>query len=401
MIRLDEALRRIFEAVPHLGSETVPLASAHGRVLAAPLTAGHSQPPFDSSAMDGYAVRHDDVTPGRPLRLAGTAQAGARFIGMMGRGQCVRIFTGAPIPIGADAVVMQEQATADGRDILFDAAPPAGHNIRRRGMDFLAGSELLSAGTTMTPVSLSLAAAANRTELTVVRRPRLALLATGDELVPPGDVPGPDQIVASNSSGLTPLFAPYCRSILDLGIARDDPQALEAALLGALDDGTDIVVTTGGASVGERDFVQDVLVDLGVDLDFWKIAMRPGKPLMFGTRGRTMFFGLPGNPVSAMVTAMVVVVPALRAMTGVADPVGWRLRLPLAAQLPANGGRRHFLRARLEQTAEGGLLVRPVGQTDSSHLTSLATADGLIVQLENDPGQDAGATVEFLPFSGL
>ena len=225
----------------------------------------------------------------------------------------MRIFTGAPLPIGADAVIMQEEATARGNQVSFEKTPRVGQSIRRRGNDFTDGQELLPAGVALTPAMLNLAAAANYPELTVTRRPRIAVLATGDELVPPGSDIGPDQIVASNSYGLIPLLAPYAEKVVDLGIVADDKKALETAMLGAFDYGIDVLITSGGASVGDRDYVQVVLRDLGVQLDFWKILMRPGKPLMFGTRGKTLVFGLPGNPVSAFVTAAVLVRPALQA----------------------------------------------------------------------------------------
>lgn len=399
MISVDEALDRIFLQLDAPQPETVPLARAHRRVLAAPLIATHTQPPFDASAMDGYAVRAGEVNPGRPLRLAGTSQAGQRFAGMMEQGQCVRIFTGAPLPIGADAVIMQEQAQADGNLISFEKTPQVGQSIRRRGNDFQQGQQLLPAGVPLTPAMLNLAASANYPAVSVTKRPRIAVLATGDELVAPGGTLGPDQIIASNNYGLIPLLSPYADKVVDLGIIPDDKKKLEAALLGAFDFGVDVVVTTGGASVGERDYVQEVLVDLGVKLDFWKLRMRPGKPLMFGTRGSTLVFGLPGNPVSAMVTATVVLRPALRQMTGHADPFWPLISLPLAADLPPNGPRRHFVRATIERTDRGPPTVTPMRETDSSHSFSLAQADALIVQPEDDAGQAAGTVVDVIPLT--
>ena len=401
MISVDDALAAIFARIGPPQSERVPLGKAHRRVLAEPLVASHNQPPFDSSAMDGYAVRTSDVVPGRSLKLAGTSQAGARFVGMMGQGQCVRIFTGAPLPIGADAVIMQEEATAVGNQISFKATPRIGQSVRRQGNDFTRGQKLLEAGVSLTPAMLNLAAAANRPELPVTRRPRIGILATGDELVPPGQTPGPDQIIASNSYGLIPLLAPYADKVLDLGIVADDKAALERTLLGAFDYGVDVLVTTGGASVGERDYVREVLVDLGVELDFWKLRMRPGKPLMFGTRGKTLIFGLPGNPVSAMVTATVLLRPALRQMTGHADPFWPRLTLPLATGLAPNGPRRHFLRGTLGRSELGFLEVTPLSETDSAHTSSLAAADALVIQPEDDPGRPAGDFIDVIPLAFL
>ena len=401
MITVDEALDRIFTRIPTPLPETVPLARAHRRVLTRPLVAKHTQPPFDASAMDGYAVRVADVVPGQPLFLAGTSQAGARFTGMMQRGECVRIFTGAPLPIGADAVIMQEQATARGNQITFERVPRPGQSIRRKGFDFTDGRELIPAGVGLTPAMLNLAAAANYGELTVAKRPRLAILATGDELVAPGSDIGPDQIVASNSYGLIPLLAPYTEKVIDLGIVPDDKRQLENAILGAFDYGVEVLVTTGGASVGERDYVQDVLRDLGVNLDFWKVLMRPGKPLMFGTRGKTLVFGLPGNPISAFVTATVLVRPALRLMTGHTDPFWPFMGVPLAADLPANGERRHFVRAKLDRNEIGFLEAVPIAETDSNHTSSLAEADALIVQPENSGAIPAGEIVEIIPLNML
>lgn len=399
MMPVDEAIERIFRKLPALGSETVPLARAHRRVLTQPLVARHSQPPFDASAMDGYAVRAAEVVPGRPLKLAGTSQAGARFVGMMEHGQCVRIFTGAPLPIGADAVIMQEEATAKGNQISFEKTPPVGQSVRKQGFDFKRGAELLPAGVALTPAMLNLAASANHPALTVTRRPTIAVLATGDELVAPGTPLGPDQIIASNSYGLIPLLAPWAEQVIDLGIVADDKDKLEAALLAAFDQGVDMLVTTGGASVGERDYVQEVLRDLGVEVDFWKLRMRPGKPLMFGTRGRTLVFGLPGNPVSALVTATVILKPALRAMTGHIDPFWPRIGVPTLLGLPPNGPRRHFMRATLSRNDIGFMQVEPIFETDSSHSTSLALADALIVVPEDSPGVPPGEIVDVIPLS--
>ncbi|MEO6396811.1 MAG: gephyrin-like molybdotransferase Glp [Devosia sp.] len=401
MITVDEALDRIFTRIPTPLAENVPLTRAHKRVLLNPLIARHTQPPFDASAMDGYAVRAGDVQPGKPLFLAGTSQAGARFTGMMQHDECVRIFTGAPVPIGADAVVMQEEARPDGNRVTFTKTARRGQSVRLKGNDFVEGQELLAAGVGLTPAMLNLAASANYAELGVARRPKIAILATGDELVPPGTALGPDQIVSSNTYGLMPLLSPYADKMIDLGIVKDDKSALEKALLGALDYGVEVLITSGGASVGDRDFMQEVLRDLGVSLDFWKILMRPGKPLMFGTRGKTLVFGLPGNPASALVTATVLVRPALRLMTGHTDPFWPFMGVPLAASLPPNGERRHFVRGTITRNEIGFLEVVPIAETDSNHSTSLAQADALIIQPENDPGMQAGEIVEIIPMAML
>jgi molybdopterin molybdotransferase len=396
LLPVDEALAAILARVPEIAPEEVDLSAAAGRVLAAPIIAQHDQPPFDASAMDGYALRAADVAPDQWLDIVGTSQAGAGFIGTVGPGQAIRIFTGAPVPPGANTVIMQEEAVRDGNRVRFTAPARLGHSIRPRGNDFSTGHILVEPGTRLQPMQIAVAAAANCGSLAVARRPRIALLATGDELVLPGTPLGPDQIVASNSFGLAPLFAPYANDVVDLGIVPDRIDLLRDTLARAFADEPDILVTTGGASVGEHDLVQDVLKDLGVTLDFWRINMRPGKPLMFGTRGKTLVFGLPGNPVSAMVTALVFVLPALRKWLGQPPQASWRL--PLLAPTPPNTARRHFMRAQLVHTDTGpGLL--PISQTDSGHTSSLSRADMLIIQPEHDPGQPIGALVEALPIN--
>ncbi|MDB5621807.1 MAG: molybdopterin molybdotransferase MoeA, partial [Devosia sp.] len=298
----------------------------------------------------------------------------------------------------ADAVIMQEEASAAGNAISFAAQPPVGRSIRPLGDDFRRGQELIARGSRLTPMQLAVAAAANCPALSVTVRPRIALLATGDELVLPGNPLGPDQIVASNSFGLKPLLAPYATDIRDYGIAPDDRAALADRLAAIFADAPDVVVTTGGATVGDHDIVQKILLESGVQLDFWRINMRPGKPLMFGTHGRTLVFGLPGNPVSAMVTAAVFIKPALRRWLGYAEPVPWHL--PLLAPTPPNTGRRHFMRAQLVHSPAGPGL-QPISQTDSGHTSSLAHADMLLVQPEFDPGQPAGAFAQATPIHGF
>ena len=393
LLPVDDAIAAILRRVPEPAGESVPLAEAAGRVLHAPLLARHDQPPFNASAMDGYAMRAADVVEGHRLKVVGMSQAGAGFAGMVREGEAVRIFTGAPVPEGADTVIMQEEAVADRDFVSFTAPARPGHSIRPRGNDFATGQVLVEAGMRLSAMQLAVAAAANAATLTVARRPRIALLATGDELVLPGAELGRDQIVASNSFGLRPLLAPYAAAVTDHGIARDDRAALRGKLEAVFAGAPDIVVTTGGASVGDHDIVQDILLELGVTLDFWRINMRPGKPLMFGTRGRTLIFGLPGNPVSAMVTALVFIRPALRAWLGYTGATTWHL--PLAGATPPNSARRHFMRAQLVHGPDGPALL-PIAQTDSGHTSSLAHADMLIVQPEHDPGQQIGTIVEAL-----
>ena len=394
LLPVEDAITAILKRVPEPIAETVELAVAAGRVLLQPVIATHDQPPFNASAMDGYAMRAADVVDGHRLKLIGTSQAGAGFPGSVGEGEAVRIFTGAPVPAGADTVIMQEEAVADGGFVSFTVPARLGHSVRPLGNDFAKGQVLVEAGVRLAPMQLAVAAAANAATLQVAKRPCVSLLATGDELVLPGSVVGTDQIVASNSSGLRPLLIPYAETVIDHGIARDTRDELRSKLDEVFASQPDIVITTGGASVGDHDIVRDILLELGVTLDFWKINMRPGKPLMFGTRGKTLVFGLPGNPVSAMVTAMVFIRPALRQWLGYPEPMLWRL--PLAAPTPPNSARRHFMRAQLVHTPTGPELL-PIPQTDSGHTSSLARADMLIVQPGGDPGQQAGAIVEALP----
>ena len=394
LLPVDEAIDLVLQRVPAPAPETTPLHEAAGRVLFEPLIASHNQPPFNASAMDGYAVRAADVVVGRALRLIGMSQAGKGFDGELGLGEAVRIFTGAPVPPGADTVIMQEQAEVHGTDVLFTAAPRQGHSVRPLGSDFAKGQQLIEAGTLLSPFHLGVAAAANTPRLTVAKRPKIALLATGDELVTPGSLLRADQIVASNSFALAPLLRPYAEDVLDHGISRDDRDELRSKLAAIFATEPDVVITTGGASVGDHDIVQDLLLEMGVSLDFWRINMRPGKPLMFGTIGKTLVFGLPGNPVSALVTALVFIRPALRQWLGFKTETFWKL--PLAALTPPNTARRHFMRAKLVQTGSGPRAL-PISITDSGHTSSLADADLLIVQPEFDPGQAEGTIVDIVP----
>lgn len=398
LLPVEEAIAAILKRVPTPLAETVSLSEAAGRILLEPVVATHDQPPFNASAMDGYAMRAADVVEGHRLRLIGMSQAGAGFSGSVGPGEAIRIFTGAPLPEGTDTVIMQEEAVASDGFVSFTAPARLGHSVRPRGNDFAIGQSLIEAGTRLAPMQLAVAAAANAATLEVARRPKVSLLATGDELVLPGSPLGPDQIVASNSLGLRPMLMPYAEMVTDHGIARDTRESLGAKLAEIFAGEPDILITTGGASVGDHDIVQELLKEYGVTLDFWRINMRPGKPLMFGARGKTLVFGLPGNPVSAMVTAMVFIRPALRQWVGYREPDLWRL--PLAGPTPPNTARRHFMRAHLVQTPTGPHLL-PIAQTDSGHTSSLAQADMLIVQPEHDPGQFPGTLVDAIPLDGF
>lgn len=396
MLAFDDALSRVLDMVTPLGPETLPIGmQCVGRYLAEPAEARLTQPPFNASSMDGYAVRASESVGGAKLVVIGASQAGTGYDGVVAAGQCVRIFTGAPVPPETDAVIMQEEAVRDGDLVSFTEAARVGQNIRFVGQDFAEGKELLGVGQVLTPAAIALAAAAGNSTMTVHKKPKLAMLATGDELVLPGTALKPGQIVASNGYGLSGLFAPFCETVADLGIAKDQKEILTASLRAALESDADVIITSGGASVGDHDLVQPALKDLGVDIDFWKIAMRPGKPLMFGKFGNKLIFGLPGNPVSAMLTATLLVVPALKALAGSGDPFNCMLRLPLAGALGANGVRRHFMRAHLV-TTDSGTSVLPVSQTDSAHLSSLATAQALIVHPENAAPLEVGDAVDVI-----
>lgn len=394
MISLDEALERIIDLAAPLDNNSVPLEQALGSVLAVPAIAKTSQPPFDASAMDGYATRAEDVSAGVALEMVGTSEAGKGYTQRLGQDRCIRIFTGAPVPEGADAVIMQENAKAKGNWITFADTADVGQHIRAQGQDFSEGDVLCEAGQLMTPAAIALVAAGNCDKVDVRKKPKLALLATGSELVPLGGDLSTDQIISSNSPGLHAMLSPLSESIEDYGIAGDTEEELRAKLAQALDSEADVVITTGGVSVGDLDIVQPVLKTLGVEIDFWKVAIRPGKPVLFGKKGRTLVFGLPGNPVSAMITAATMVRPALRALSGLANPIGPILRLPLAAPLSANGPRRHLMRAVISAKDNGISAVRPLSSTDSAHLSSFAKANALIIHPENAPEQPVGNIVD-------
>jgi molybdopterin molybdotransferase len=404
MISVEEALKRVLaSAEAPLGEEKVALQAAYGRVLAYDLKALRTQPPFPNSAMDGYALRAGDTASAHAtLTLVGESAAGRAFDGVVGPGEAVRIFTGAPMPDGADAVVIQEDVQREGEQIRVSAPVRAGDNLRPAGMDFQAGQTLIAAGQRLTPRDVALAAAANHTELTVRRRARVAILATGDELVPPGGALGPAQIVASNNFAVTGLVDAYGGVAIDLGIAIDDLDATKAAIAQARDAKADVLVTLGGASVGDYDLVQQALVSSGMELGFWRIAMRPGKPLMHGRLGPTRVLGLPGNPTSSMVCSILFLRPLLRALHGEPDP-GADPSQPgrLAVDLPANGVRQDYMRALLSRSAEGILVATPVSAQDSSLVRMMAGADGLIVRASHAEPAKAGEACRVIAFHGL
>ena len=395
LLPVDEAKARILAGVAPLAAENVKLAEAAGRVLATAVTAARDQPPFPASAMDGYAVRGGDVAEVPvSLKVIGMAAAGHGFRGQVGRGEAVRIFTGAPMPRGADTVVIQENtaATATGA-VTIRERPRPGQHVRQRALDFARGETLIAAGTRLSTRDLGLAAAANRALLRVRKKPLVAILATGDELVAPGRKPRADQIVSSNGQGLAALARHFGAEVRDLGIVRDDLGATVRAIKRAA--GADILLTSGGASVGEHDFVLAALKRAGVTVDFWKIAMRPGKPFMYGRRKRQHVMGLPGNPVSALVCARLFLKPLLDALLGVGgDAAPTEARL--ATAIGANDGRQDYVRATLDVAADGGRLVRPFARQDSSMQRTFREAQCLIIRPPFAPEAPAGSLVPIL-----
>jgi molybdopterin molybdotransferase len=384
LLAVDAALALLLEGAIALPAETVPITAARGRVLADDIAARLTQPPFPASAMDGYAVRWADL-PG-PWQVIGDAAAGRGFAQQLEPGTAVRIFTGAPLPAGADTIVVQEDMQRDGDEATMSGTGPAhvGAHVRAAGQDFAMGAQLASAGDRLTPQRIGLLAAAGHGALPVVRRPRVRLLATGDELVEPGTQPVRDQIVSSNPAMLRALFEAAGAVVEDPGIVADDRGALAAALTGGK---ADLIVTIGGASVGDHDLVAPVLRELGARIDFWKIAMRPGKPMLAGQLGATRIIGLPGNPVSAFVCALLFVLPLLARLGGQRFSLPLET-LPLAAPLPANGNRRDHLRAR--RTPAGALAF---ATQDSARLGILAASDLLIIREPEAPPAPAGTPV--------
>jgi len=399
-LTVDEALERILDGVEPMPVERVSIEAAHRRTLAEPLAALITQPPFDASAMDGYAVRAADVARlPATLAVVGAAAAGHPFAGSVAAGEAVRIFTGAPLPAGADAVVIQEntvtEPTGGGATVMVrDGVPDLG-NVRRTGFDFRAGEVLLGPGRRLGPRELSLAAAMGHGSLPVRRQPRVAIISTGDELLLPGSRPGPGQIISSNHLGVAALAETAGARAQFVGIARDTRESLQEHFARA--DGAEVIVTIGGASVGDHDLVGPVLRARGMVLAFWKIAMRPGKPLMFGRLGAARVLGLPGNPVSSLVCARVFLVPLLRALLGEPAHDARPRQARAGVALEANGPRQHYLRATTAAGPDGQPVVLPVRSQDSSLLAPLAQADCLLIRPPHAPLAATGALVPILP----
>jgi len=381
LLSVEDALAQVLDGVEVLEAETVPLRLAHHRVLAEAVAALRTQPPFAASAMDGYAVRSDDLAIERQLRLIGESAAGLGFSGQLGNGECVRIFTGAPIPAGADTIVIQEHVRVDGASIIPTHDTDRLRHIRPAGLDFKQGDLLLASGQRLSPSSLSLAAAMGHPNLRVTRKPRVGILATGDELVQPGDVCGPDQIVASNHFAVAAMVEALGGIALDLGIAKDTHEALEAAFQSAEDQQADVLVTLGGASVGDRDLVQSSLAQRGMTLGFWRIAMRPGKPLIFGSLGRLRILGLPGNPVSSIICAQIFLAPLIKSLSGdVTARHDTTIQAVLGCDLKENDLRQDYMRARITGTHQGLPVVVPFRSQDSSMLGLMSQAQALLIR---------------------
>ena len=399
MISVEEARARILEPLAAVGTETVALGEAWGRVLAREVIARLDNPPADVSAMDGYAVRAAETRPGARLRLVGSAPAGHPFDGAVESGTCVRIFTGAVVPQGADSILIQEDATRDGEMVITGADAPPGRHIRRRGQDFDRASVLLAPGRRLGARDIGVAASANHPFLTVRRRPRIALLATGDEIALPGEPIAAGGIVSSNSLMLAALIRAAGGEAVLLPVARDDGDAIGAAAREAA--GMDMLVTIGGASVGEHDLVRSALGAEGLTLDFWKIAMRPGKPLMHGRLGSGQpVLGLPGNPVSALVCSVLFLLPALARLSGTGEEGPVPVEAVLEEAVGANDHRADHLRARLSVGDDGTLRVRAFPRQDSAMLRRLAEAEALILRAPDAPALPAGAPVRILRLDG-
>ena len=392
LLPVSEAQHRIIDAMPLMPAEQIPVSAGLGRVLAQDLVSRRSQPPAPVSAMDGYAVRASDVAnaPAR-LRIIGYAPAGHPYEGIVGPGEAVRIFTGAPMPRGTDAVVIQEDTDKEEDTVAVRSSASPGRYVRPAGLDFEEGDILLTAGRILTARDIGLVAAMNIPWVKVRRKPRIAILATGDEIVMPGDPVGHAQIVSSNALSLGAFVQAHGGEPIDLGIAPDEVDGLKRLAEGAR--GSDLLVTTGGASVGDHDLVQEVLGDVGLEVDFWRIAMRPGKPLIFGALGQTWLVGLPGNPVSSLVCAIMFLAPAIRKLLGADQVLPERQTAHLGAELPKNDEREDYLRATLSSE---GQVVTPFARQDSSMFATMASADALIVREPHAPAARMDDEVEFI-----
>lgn len=394
LMPVADALAAVLAGAHPLPEESVALDDAFHRTLARDIASLRTQPPAAMSAMDGYAVRAADAGSNARLKVIGEVAAGRPFDGALGAGQAARIFTGGVVPAGSDAVVIQEDTTRDGDTVTINEAAKPNANIRVAGLDFREGDVLLKRGTHLTDRDLSLAAAMNHPRLPVHRRPKVAVLATGDELVMPGTTPGPGQIVYSNGFAIRALARSEGADVIDLGIAGDTIEATTEAIRRGRDSGADVLITTGGASVGDHDVVQRALKAEGVEMAFWKVALRPGKPMMHGRlpreAGAMRVIGLPGNPTSSYICAFLFMVPLLRALAGRRDIHHAPETATLGNDLRANDQRQDYLRARLDTKPDGNVVASTVNHQDSSLLVNLATARALIVRPPHAPAARAG-----------
>ncbi|MGB7012038.1 MAG: gephyrin-like molybdotransferase Glp [Pseudolabrys sp.] len=391
LMPVAEALQRVLADARALPAETVKLNDAFGRVLTENVIALRTQPPAAVSAMDGYAVRAVDVaTTPVTLKVIGEVAAGRPFAGQIGQGQAARIFTGGVMPTGSDTVVIQELTTRTGDSVTIQKPTAKNRNVRAQGIDFARDQVLLRKGRRLTDRDLMLAAAMNHSGLRVHRRPKVAVLGTGDELVPPGSTPGPGEIVYSNGFALSALAHDEGAEVHDLGIARDRVEDIVAAVRRARESSADILVTTGGASVGEHDLVQRALAAEGLNLSFWRVALRPGRPMMHGRLGGMQVLGLPGNPVSSFVCAFLFLVPLIRCLAGRQDVEQMPEPARLGSDLPANDERADYLRATLTPGVEG-LIATPLPDQDSSLMAALAKADCLLIRPPYAPAAPAGS----------
>ncbi|WP_170370528.1 molybdopterin molybdotransferase MoeA [Ruegeria arenilitoris] len=389
MITVEEARQLLFGLVATMPEEQIALADAAGRVLMRDVKAERDQPPFAASSMDGYALKSAEVERHAMFKVIGEAAAGQRFTGTVGPGQAVRIFTGAPVPDGADFVVIQEDTDLHGDLLTITEDPGPKTNIRPAGVDFTIG-DVVCAPRVLSPEDLALLAAMNVPTVSVATKPQIALIATGNELVMPGETPGPDQIIASNSFGIKALLEKAGAHVRMLPVAQDTLSSLETAF--GLAEGSDLVVTIGGASVGDYDLVAEASHRLGLEQSFYKVLMRPGKPLMAGRLGDATMIGLPGNPVSAMVCGYLFLVPLVKKMLGIQTVDPTLHQAILSEALPPNGPREHYMRARLESNG-----IRAFEDQDSSLLSVLARSNALLMRPPNDPARAAGETVSYLP----
>jgi len=404
LMPVEEALTRVLAsvAVP-TEREAVALAEAYSRTLASDVVSHRIQPPFANSAMDGYALRAADAARApAQLTVVGESAAGRPFDGRLGPGEAARIFTGAPLPEGADAVAMQETARREGATVILDAPVALGDHVRAPGGDFAAGEIVLRAGRRLSARDVALAAAADHPTLVVHRRPRVAILASGDELVAPGAGLGPAQIVSSNTFAVAGIVVAAGGAPIDLGIAADDPKALANHLAQAVAQRADVLVTLGGASVGDHDLMRQALADAGMELGFWRVGMRPGKPLIHGRLGATIVLGLPGNPTSSTLCALLFLRPLVRALLGDPD-AGADPSEParLAVTLPANGPRRDYARATLTRDVSGLDLATPIASQDASLVKAFARADALLARAPNAPAAAAGEMCRIIRLAPL